>query len=112
MVNPKEPTYSEDQVEALFDSGFSGDVSVPAELVGNGKAPPPEGHVPITIADGSVVWVPSYEGHVTFKEFAGRIPQPIGVSVFVMGNEVLVGRNLMNHFKVTLDHGRTLTIEP
>lgn len=103
---------TEEQIEAMFDSGFNGDVSIPRELIGNGNAPAPEARVPITIANGDTIWVPSYQGGVAFNELEGEIAQPIPVSVFVMGENVLVGRGLMDHFLVVLDHGRTMTVEP
>lgn len=34
------------------------------------------------------------------------------VLVLALGDEVIVGANLIKHFTVTLDHGRRLIVEP
>lgn len=98
--------------EALFDTGFSSDICVPADVVGNGQAPKPEGRLRITLANGESVLAGTYPGNVSFHELADDVKMPINVTVIVLGDEVLVGRGLMDHFRVTLDHGRQLTVEP
>lgn len=111
IVDLKKRIFSETQIEALFDSGFSGDVAIPGQLVGNGKAPPPEGYARFKLANGAITSAPVYIGSVVFRELIKETPNPIEVSVLVMGDEVLVGRGLMDHFRVILDHGKQLIVE-
>lgn len=104
------PTVAE-KMTAMFDSGFSAEVSVPAAMVGNGRAPKAKAFADVTLADGSMASCSIYQGLIGLPELddAGYYRR---VDVFVMGDEVLVGRGLMDHFKVTLDHGRKLIVEP
>ena len=105
-------TISQEKAEALVDTGFTGDLSVPPQIVRNGKTPVPDLYANLTLANGSKARVPVYEGTVVFRELEGEIAQPIDVSVFILGDEVLVGRSLMDHFRVTLDHGKQIIVEP
>lgn len=93
------------QVEALLDTGFDGDVAVPGGLLGNGH--PAEAFVRWTLADGSEVLAPAYRGYIYFGSMG-----PINVVVTVLGDEHLIGRRAITRFRVTLDHGRQVVMEP
>lgn len=96
---------SSENVEALLDTGFSGDVIVPHIFIANGKTP--DSHVNLQIADGSVVSAPAYLGTV---QIGKRKLSPI--VIIGLGNEPIVGCNFARYFTITLDHGRRLIIEP
>ena len=92
------------ETEALLDTGFDGDVILPAELVTDGEVP--DWHVTCRLADGSEVLAPVYAGAVR----VGLVDiSPI--LVMIMGDEPLVGRSVVEHFSVTLDHGRRVIVD-
>jgi len=39
-------------------------------------------------------------------------PRQIDALIIALGDEFLLGLATLNYFKVTFDHGRTLTVEP
>ena len=71
-------------VEGLLDTGFDGDVSVPAAL--RQDLEPSDSEVVCGLADGTVVSVPVYEGEVR-----------LGV---------------LDRFGVYFDHGQRVIVEP
>ena len=94
----------EASVEALLDTGFDGDLLVPADLIADGETP--DGYLNWTLADGSVVRAPVYFGTVRVGEMA-----PIAVSVTALGEETLLGVGVASHFSIVLDHGRRVIVE-
>ena len=93
------------RLEALVDTGFDGAIVVPADIVTDAEPPPT--YLRWRLADGSQVTAPAYRGTLQI----GDMP-PLRVTVTVLGDETIVGRAVTNHFKVTLDHGRQLIVEP
>ena len=94
-----------ENVEALLDTGFDGDIVVPeAFATGLGL---PDSRSRWQLADGSLVRAPIYLGSVRI----GRT-ELSPVLVIALGDELLVSRNLIAHFTVILDHGHQLTFEP
>ncbi len=94
-----------EEVEALLDTGFDGDVAVPPGLLTDEE--PPDTYETWTLADGSQVLAPVYLG-------TGRLGSlsPFPVLITALGDEPLVGRGVMDRFKVTLDHGQRVIVEP
>ena len=92
-------------IEALVDTGFDGDVIVPASYVVGAEA---RGESTWTLADGSEVLASHYIGNVQLGNLVGSHL----VSVTGLGEEALLGRSLMDRFLLTLDHGRSILIEP
>lgn len=94
-----------EQVEALLDTGFDGDLAVPLGFIDN--AAPPDGYVPWTLADGSEVFAPTYDGTVRLGDFP-----PLAAAITVMSTEPIVGRGVTDQFRITLDHGKQVIVEP
>lgn len=92
------------KVEVLIDTGFDGDVTVPPEMILNGK--PPEGYLPWTLANGSKISAPYFLGKFKVGEF-----KPLDVLITALGDEPLVGRGITDKFKIIFDHGRKVFIE-
>lgn len=92
------------KVEALVDTGFSGEVVLPSEMIMNGQ--PPKGYSRWTLADGSTKLAPNFLGTVRIGKF-----KPIDVSIAVLGDEPLIGRGLTDRFKVIFDHGKKIIVE-
>ena len=92
-------------ITALVDTGFNSDVIVPQAAVMNGVSALLQSD--IRLADDSRITVPGYLGNVRIGDTT------IGpVMVFVMGNEAIVGLNVITQFRLTIDHDQLLTIEP
>lgn len=92
-------------VEALLDTGFDGHVVVPPALVTDGQAP--DGHLDWFLADGSQVVAPYFLGTLAIGAIG-----PFPVLVTVLGDEALVGQQVAIHLTITLDHGRSVIVEP
>jgi predicted aspartyl protease len=95
----------DEALEALLDTGFDDDVVVPAGWVGNGR--PPDGYIRLELGDASLVMAPYYDGTV---ELAGLGKYP--VVVIALGDEPIVGRGLTDQFRIVLDHGQRVIVEP
>ena len=99
-VNVDNTTY---EADALLDTGFSGGVILPSRLL------PDEGRVAgyerLTLADNSHIVASYYTGTL---EVGGL--RPIQTTVTVMGEEVLVGIQVISHFYVLLDHGERVVV--
>jgi predicted aspartyl protease len=97
------------EIRALVDTGFDGDVSVPAAMLGSVLTDdrPADGVERWTLADGSLLAAPVYRATATLQGIGS-----IGVAVSVLGDEPLIGRGVLDHFLVTFDHGRRIILEP
>ncbi len=92
------------KVEALIDTGFDGDVTVPSKMILNGK--PPQGYLPWTLASGAKINAPYFLGKIKIGKF-----KAFSVLITTLGDEPLVGRGITDRFKVTFDHGRKVIVE-
>lgn len=92
------------QVEALVDTGFDGDIALPANLLADGEQP--DLYVAWTLADGSEVLAPAFVGTAQLGDF-----DPLPILVTTIGDEPLVGRGVTDRFAVTLDHGQRIIVE-
>ena len=96
-------------VEALLDTGFEGDLILPEGLLTNGK--PPDSYLRFTLADQvTTVLAPTYLGRVEVAELGDAGFYAAIISV--LGTEAIIGRNLVRHFHIALDHGRQVIIRP
>jgi predicted aspartyl protease len=96
--------HSED-VEALLDTGFDGDVAVPPSMVPGGQ--PPDYLETWTLADGTQLVIPTFLGSAQI----GGLPA-FPVTLTALGDEPLVGRGVGDRFRITLDHGQQVILEP
>ncbi|MGH2588940.1 MAG: hypothetical protein ACRDJE_28795 [Dehalococcoidia bacterium] len=94
-----------EQLDALLDTGFDGDVVVPAGYPIQGL--PQAKHIPAHLADGTEILIPAYSGVARIGEI-----EIAPVSVLTVGDVALVGTNLIKHFTVILDHGQRVIVEP
>jgi predicted aspartyl protease len=92
-------------VEALLDTGFDGDVSLPPQMIMNGA--PPDGHQQWTLADGSTVLAPYYLGTIRLGDHVTE-----GIQVSAVGDEPLIGCGVIAGVTVILDHARRVIVEP
>ena len=93
------------EVEALLDTGFDGAVLLPSTFLLN--AIPDIEQDTYELAHGSEVTVPSYPVAIEIDGF-----DPIEVSASPLGDEPIIGVEVIRHFSVILDHGRRVIVEP
>lgn len=92
------------KTEALVDTGFDGDISLPAELILNGE--PPDGHTSWILANQEIVRAPYFLGYIKM----GNLKQ-IFAQIIVLGKEPVIGRGFTDQFRVIFDHGKSLIVE-
>lgn len=93
------------EVEALLDTGFDGDVAVPPRMWASGERP--DQYLTWTLADGSEILAPAFIGIAHLEPFPD-----FPVLITALGDEPLLGRDVSDRFRLTLDHGRRLIAEP
>ena len=91
--------------EALVDTGFDDELAIQHEKIVNGD--PPDEYRTFQLADGSRVVAAIYYGTVQI----GNLP-PVSADIATVGDEPLLGRRVTDHYRLTFDHGRSLTVEP
>jgi predicted aspartyl protease len=76
--------------QVLIDTGFSGDIVVPAteEL----KQHQPDAYATWTMADGSEVMAPIFLGTIRFPELNADVAEMVGVTVTVLGDAALLAK--------------------
>lgn len=91
-------------LEALLDTGFDGYIVLPPGLITNGEAP--DLYESCKLADDSIIRVPVFIGSVKVarKKFNK-------ITFIIMGDEPIIGRKIIEHFKITLDHGVKVILE-
>lgn len=92
-------------LEALIDTGYDGDMVVPEGLIDHSVLV--DGSIVLILADGSERETPAYLAEATI----GPIRMS-NVVLTVLGTAALVGRGLIQRFRVTLDHGERVIVEP
>lgn len=100
----KVSTKKDFELEALFDTGYDGGIILPSKLISNGEV---SGWlVDCKLADDSIIKVPAYIGSVSVGN-----KKLNNIIVLIMGDEPIVGREVMKYFKITFDHGKKIILE-
>lgn len=89
------------EIEALVDTGFGGGLMVPSGTLQQR----PDGTGRWLTADGSVVRAPSFHGRIQIGQFPA-----FNGEIVAMGALPLLGREVLDRFLITLEHGRRLTV--
>lgn len=97
---------STDEQQALIDTGFTGYVAIPATFF-NGTLGLPDARVEWELADGSTIDAAIYFGSV---EIVG-LPAT-RAAITVLGTEHIIGRNVLDRYTLTLDHGQQVIVQP
>jgi len=93
------------QIEALLDTGFDGDVAIPRPPFADQQ--PRDEYRTWALADGSIVATPVYHGMVELGSFVA-----VAVDIIVLGDEPIMGRGISDRYRMILDHGTQLVVEP
>jgi predicted aspartyl protease len=91
-------------VEALIDTGFDGDVVLPAGQLASDE---PDDYHGWTLADGLQVFAPFYLGTVSVGNLGS-----FTAAITALGDEPIVGRGVTDRFRLILDHGQRVIVEP
>jgi predicted aspartyl protease len=94
------------EVDAFVDTGFDGDVVLPESFIL--ELGEPRTTARWRMADGSLVVTGSYAANVELVGLPGQHP----VRVSLLGPQAFVGRALTDRFRLILDHGRQVIVEP
>ena len=93
------------EAEALLDTGFDGDIVLPAAMIPAGE--PVFTTASFRLANESSIHVPVFRAATVV---GGSRVRPTFVAA--VGSVPMIGRRLIRHFAVTLDHGRRVVVEP
>lgn len=93
------------EFEALVDPGYTGYVVVPRGSFTTGEAL--RHRLRLQLADGSTVLAPAYLGVLRIGNTTLA-----DIAITELGDEAIMGMQVMNHFTLTIDHGRTLSLQP
>src|SRR6185436_19521997 len=92
-------------IEPMVDTGFDGGLTVPRGLIPSSI--PPFGTSDWKLADETEIQASTYVARVTI----GSLP-PVTTLVIVLGDDPLLGRDVIDHFSLHFDHGRQLIVSP
>ncbi len=88
---------------ALADTGYNGGVIVPERECDNlGHR---DGFSKLRLADEERIDVELFQSAVSLKD------REMVVKAVVVGNQFIVGREVLDHFRVCFDHGQRVEIE-
>jgi predicted aspartyl protease len=91
---------------ALPDTGFTAELVVPETLLNQDIGFPDE-HIAVEVGDGRIVNSPVYLGAIEIPGLS-TIPD---VTIIAIGNEFIIGRGIIDLFRVTFEHGARVTVE-
>ena len=92
--------------EALIDTGFSGDLVVPADAPPQNIGDPD--HVRIyRVADDRITRAPVFVGELEIPE----IPPVPDIAVTALGSKYIIGLGIIERYVVTLERGERVIIE-
>ena len=95
-----------EEVLALIDTGFDGHLAAPERL--SSDLPSPLYVRRVRMASGEVVQVPVYLGTVELTDQPGAFQ----ALIILLGDEYLLGLPSLSYFRIILDHGRSVIVEP
>jgi predicted aspartyl protease len=93
------------EAAALVDTGFTGDLAVPRSFF-EPDVGLPDARSAWELADGTTIDAPLY---VATVEIVGLPPIP--AALIALGNEFILGRGIIDRFKVTFEHGERVIVE-
>lgn len=91
--------------KALIDTGFTGHLAIPT--MWQARLGRPDGYSRWILADGTFVHAFVYLGTVDIIGLS-----PATATNVVVDDEYILGRRILDHFEITLDHGRRVIVRP
>jgi predicted aspartyl protease len=105
QIGRAEAPEQELELEPLVDTGFDGGVAVPQDAIDPSITP--YTHLAWQLADQTEVYTPAYLGSVKI----GQLP-PVETIIIALGETLLLGRGVTNHFRLIFDRGQRVIAEP
>ena len=96
----------EGETLALLDTGYDGELIVPVDILNHLDVP--DEHTNVQVADNRIVDAPVYLGVL---EIVG-LDYIADVYVTALADEYILGRGILDSYRVTFDHGERVIIEP
>ena len=94
------------ELEAFIDTGFDGELILPMALAAD--LPPSKRITTWRMADGSPIRTPHYPITVQVLGLSGNFE----ANASLLGDLTMIGRLITNRFRINLDHGREVVVEP
>jgi predicted aspartyl protease len=94
------------EAEAYLDTGFEGEVLLPESLYQ--QLGTPESTTTLLLPSGDVVTAGTFDAEMELPGLRDRFP----VTATLLGDEFLVGIRIVENYRVILDHGREVIVEP
>ena len=92
-------------IEPKVDTGFDGGLTVSRGVIPDSI--PPFGTSEWKLADETEIQTPAYIARVTIGSLA-----PVATLVIVLGDDPLLGRDVIDHFSLHFNHGNQVIVEP
>ena len=96
----------EAEAEALVDTGFTGEIIVPADIVLQDIGPPAY-FVTYRVADDRVISSPVFYGDV---EIPG-LPPVTDIAIRALGSRYIIGVGIMELYRIVLERARQVIVE-
>ena len=90
-------------IEPMVDTGFDGGLTVPRGIIPDSIQP--FGTSDWKLADENEIQTSAYIARVTIGSLTA-----VATLVIVLGDDPLLGRDVIDHFSLHFDHGRRLTV--
>jgi predicted aspartyl protease len=97
----------QEEASALLDTGFTGELIIPEGVLTQGLGFPDE-HTTVEVGDNRIIDALIYLGTLEIVGF----PSIPDVTVIVLGDEYILGREILDLFEVTFDHGQRVIVRP
>ena len=96
----------EQETLALMDTGFTGDLIIPEDSVPYSVGSS-DGYIDFRVADDRITSSPLY-----FADFEiVGLPMIPEVSVGELGSAYIIGRKIIDRYRITLDYGQRIIVE-
>ena len=104
VLGPLQYPSFEFDIEALVDTGFDGELTVPDSLIPNRV--PTRDTVTCDLADGSTFNARAYRGHVSIGTML-----PMLAIIIALPHQALLGRAVTNRYRLSFLYGREVVLE-
>ena len=94
---------------ALADTGFDEAVIIPETALDHGLGKS-DGRGFWKVGDGRIISVPLYVG--SFQILGGAFSPQFLLPIAVLGDDYIIGREILDKFEITLDHGKRVVVRP
>ncbi len=91
---------------ALLDTGFTGELIIPGDVLPQ-QIGIPDGFMDFRVADDRIASSPMFIGDVEI----GDLPTISDIAIGALGSKYIVGREILDRYRIILDRGERVIIE-